>query len=386
MVVSCGGGEVKEDEHFRIGITCYPFLGGSGIVGTELGIELAARGHEVHFITSSQPMRLKTFKSNIVFHQVSIDNYPVFQSPPYVLNLAVKMAEVARSRDLDILHVHYAIPHAVSAYLAREIVGGGRIRFVTTLHGTDITLVGSRPSFYDVTRFTIERSDIVTTVSEFLRRRTLETFDLNREIVVIPNFVDTRRFRPLDVPRRRDLFADGSEKILLHASNFRAVKRAETVVRVFESVARAMPARLLLMGDGPEMPAIERMVDESGLRDRVVFLGGSESVDEIFPVADLFLLPSSHEGFGLAALEAMSCAVPVIGTGIGGMPEFIRDGFNGFLFDPDDIDGMVCKAVELLADEALRVSIGKNARCTAVQNYNRERIVEKYIEVYRTVI
>ncbi|UCF06788.1 MAG: N-acetyl-alpha-D-glucosaminyl L-malate synthase BshA [bacterium] len=377
---------MKGADSFRIGITCYPFLGGSGIVATELGMELAARGHEVHFITSSQPIRLKTFKSNIVFHQVNIDNYPVFQSPPYVLNLAVKMAEVARGRDLDILHVHYAIPHAVSAYLAREIVGAGRIRFITTLHGTDITLVGNRPSFYDITRFTIERSDVVTTVSEFLRRKTLETFDLNREIVVIPNFVDTRRFKPLDVPHRRDIFAATGEKILLHASNFRAVKRAETVVHVFERVARVMPVRLLLMGDGPEISAIDRMVGELGIRDRVVFLGGSESVDEIFPVADLFLLPSRHEGFGLAALEAMSCAVPVIGTSVGGMPEFIRDGINGFLFDPDDIDGMAGKAVELLGDDALRMSIGKNARCTAVQNYSREKIVEKYIEVYRTVL
>lgn len=377
---------MTEGEGLKIGVTCYPFLGGSGVVATELGIELAHTGHEVHFITSTQPLRLKHFQRNIFFHQVDIEHYPVFQSPPYVLNLAVKMAEVIRTRGLDILHVHYAIPHSVSAYLAREIVGADKIRVVTTLHGTDITLVGNKPGFYDITRFAIQGSDTVTTVSEFLRKKTIETFHITKEIIVIPNFVHQRRFTPLTVTVRRDMFAAPHEKILMHASNFRPVKRVDSVMRIFSGVASAIPARLILMGDGPELPGARRMAEELHIADRVTFLGGSESVDEVFPVADLFLLPSDHEGFGLAALEAMSCAVPVIGTARGGMKEFINHGTNGFLFDPDDIDGMVEKARQILSDEALRLSIGRRARCTVSQHYTWEKVVKKYVEVYRSLL
>lgn len=370
----------------KIGVTCYPFLGGSGVVATELGIELAHVGHEVHFITSTQPLRLKHFRRNIFFHQVELEQYPVFQSPPYVLNLAVKMTEVIRTRGLDILHVHYAIPHSVSAYLAREIVGADKIRVVTTLHGTDITLVGNKPGFYDITRFAIHGSDAVTTVSEFLRKKTIETFHITKEIIVIPNFVHQRRFAPLAVLARRNMFAAPHEKILMHASNFRPVKRVDSVMRIFSGVTSTIPARLIMMGDGPELPEARRMAEELHIADRVNFLGGSESVDEVFPVADLFLLPSDHEGFGLAALEAMSCAVPVIGTARGGMKEFIHHDINGFLFDPDDIDGMVEKARQILSDEALRLSIGKRARCTVTQHYTREKVVKKYIEVYRSLL
>lgn len=377
---------MARSDALRIGITCYPFLGGSGIVATELGVELALLGHDIHFITTSQPIRLKHFKRNIFYHQVHVDNYPVFHSPPYVLNLAVKMVDVARRNSLDILHVHYAIPHAVSAYLAREILGTDPPGVVTTLHGTDITLVGNRPGFFDITLFAIERSDAVTTVSEFLKALTLETFNLDRPITVVPNFVDPRRFKPLDVPGRRELFARPDEKLILHASNFRAVKRVDTVLKVFGRVAAATQARLLLMGDGPELPAAQILAEELGLADRTLFLGGSESVEEIFPVADLFILPSDHEGFGLAALEAMSCGVTVIGTAKGGMPEFIKNGTNGFLFDPNDIDGMAELAIELLYDDARRLAIGKNARCTVMQSYTRGKVVKKYVEVYRSLV
>lgn len=377
---------MARQDALRIGITCYPFLGGSGIVATELGVELAHLGHDVHFITTSQPIRLKHFKRNIFFHQVNVDNYPVFHSPPYVLNLAVKMVEVARRNALDVLHVHYAIPHAVSAYLTKEILGSNAPGIITTLHGTDITLVGNRPGFFDITRFSIERSDAVTTVSEFLKIQTLETFDLEKDIVVIPNFVDQRRFKPLDVEGRRELFAKPDEKIVLHASNFRAVKRVDTVIKIFDRIARTRAARLLLMGDGPELHATQLLSEELGLGDRVIFLGANESVEEIFPIADVFILPSDHEGFGLAALEAMSCGVPVIGTANGGMPEFIKDGANGFLYDPDDINGMAERAIELLGDEARRLSIGKNARCAVIQSFTREKVVKKYVEVYRGLV
>ena len=369
----------------KIGIVCYPSMGGSGIVATELGIQLAELGHEIHFISTTQPFRLHHITKNIHFHQVHVDSYPVLKSPPYALNLAVKIVDIIRSRSLDILHVHYAIPHAVSAFLAREIIGPGSIRYVTTLHGTDITLVGSRPTFFEVTKFAIEQSDAVTTVSEFLRTRTIDTFNLSKEISVIPNFVDPRRFKPLGVPGRRNIFAAPDEKIVLHASNFRPVKRIDTVMKVVASVAGSIPLRLVLMGDGPEIPLAEKLALELGIQDRVIFLGGNESVDEIFPVADIFLLPSNHEGFGLAALEAMSCGVPVIGTSVGGMGEFIEGGENGFLFDPEDVDGMVRTARDLLRDDALRLSVGRNARCTAKESFNIEKIVMQYIEVYRSL-
>lgn len=373
-------------KRFRIGITCYPFIGGSGIVATELGIELARIGHEVHFITLSQPVRLRHLESNIFFHRVDVEDYPVFHSPPYALNLAVKMAEVARSRDLDLLHVHYAIPHAVSAYLAREMLEGDGIRIVTSLHGTDITLVGSRPSLYDITRFSIERSDAVTTVSEFLRCRTLETFGLDIPITVIHNFVDPGRFKPLADAKLRSHFADAHEKIMLHASNFRPVKRLDSVIKVFSRVAGALPARMLLLGDGPETQKAERMAEELGVADRILFLGGNESVEEIIPAADLFIMPSSQEAFGLAALEAMSCAVPVIGTLQGGMREFIEVGETGFLFEPDDVEGMAGAAIRLLRDDALRLSMGEKARKVVIERYTVRDLVEKYVEVYRALL
>lgn len=370
----------------KMGIVCYPFLGGSGIVATELGIQLAELGYEIHFISTSQPFRLHHITKNIFFHQVHIDSYPVLKSPPYALNLAVKIVEIVRNRRLDLLHVHYAIPHAVSAYLAREIIGAGNIRYVTTLHGTDITLVGSRPTFFEVTRFAIQQSDAVTTVSEFLRKRTIDTFNLAKEISVIPNFVDSRRFKPLCVPARRNIFAEPDEKIVLHASNFRPVKRIDTVMKVFAHVAASIPSRLVLMGDGPEIPLAEKLALEFGIQDRVTFLGGNESVDEIFPVADVFILPSDHEGFGLAALEAMSCGVPVIGSAVGGMREFVKSGVNGFLFDPEDIDGMGQTMQDLLSDNALRLSVGRNARCSAKELFSLEKIVAQYIEVYHSLI
>jgi N-acetyl-alpha-D-glucosaminyl L-malate synthase BshA len=366
----------------KVGISCYPTQGGSGVVATELGKELALRGHEVHFMTSSLPVRLRRFDRNIFFHEVQPENYPLFLYPPYSLSLAAKMAEVTETHGLDVLHAHYAMPHAACAYLARQMVAGRRVKTVTTLHGTDITLVGQAPSFYKVTKFSIEQSDCVSSVSGWLREETRRIFKTERPVSVIPNFVDTEVFRPGAPPERRACFADPREKILLHISNFRPVKNVDMVLEVFRRVAARIPSRLLLVGEGPELIPIEQRVRELDLLDRVSFLGGQEYVEEILPLADAFLLPSLHESFGLVALEAMACGVPVVATSIGGTAEVVAEGECGFLRDPHDADGMEEAVAALLGDSERARAMGAAGRRRAESEFRVEQVIPKYLELY----
>ena len=366
----------------KIGITCYPTEGGSGVVATELGKQLARRGHEVHFITSSVPVRLRCFERNIYFHEVRPENYPVFLYPPYCLSLAARMAEVAEAHRLDVLHAHYAMPHAASAYLAQQMLRSRRVRTVTTLHGTDITLVGQAPSFFAVTRFSIQESDVVTSVSGWLREETVRIFDPGRPIEVIPNFVDTETFRPGTAPERRAQFAGPDEKIVLHISNFRPVKNVKAVIQVFARARREVPARLLLVGDGPERIPVERLVHEEGLEPYVRFLGNQEFVEDIFPIADLFILPSLHESFGLSALEAMAAGVPVVVTNVGGPPEVVVDGESGYLRAPEDIDGMSEAVIRLLKDPELARAFGEAGVKQSRELFHADRIVPAYLRAY----
>ncbi len=368
-----------------IGIVCYASQGGSGIVASELGLLLARTGYEVHFISSSLPWRLHRYERNVFYHPVEVVNYPVFLHPPYTLSLATVMSEVAQEYGLDILHVHYAIPHAASAFLAREMVGGGRVKVITTLHGTDITLVGQEPSFFPITKFLIERSDAVTAVSNFLKEETARVFAVNRPIDVIPNFVDTRLFHPRQDVEQRAQFAAVDEKLILHASNFRKVKNVPTVVEVFARICQAVPSRLLLIGDGPERRRVLERVERLGVGDRVRFLGQLENMEEILPLADLVLLPSEHESFGLVALEAMSCGTPVIATSVGGTREFIDPGHNGYLCAPDDVDGMVQAAAAVLQNEVLHQHLSEEARRDAVEKFGARCVLKQYLELYDRV-
>jgi N-acetyl-alpha-D-glucosaminyl L-malate synthase BshA len=369
-----------------IGITCYPSQGGSGIVATELGLNLARSGYAVHFICASLPLRLREYRENVFYHEVEVVDYPVFQYPPYTLSLATAMAETATAHGLDILHVHYAIPHAASGYLARQMVGPDRLKLITTLHGTDITLVGQEPSFFPITRFLIEQSDAVTAVSGFLARETRDVFGVERPVEVIPNFVDPREFRPDEDPELRRRYARDDEVVLLHASNFREVKNLPAVVDVFAAVARERPARLLLLGDGPERPATLARLQELGLSDRVSAPGLVEDLAAVLPVGDLMLLPSRHESFGLVALEAMACGVPVIATDQGGTDEFIDDGVNGYLRHPDDTDGMVAAARAVLSDPAHHRQLREEARRDAVESFGARCVLKQYVELYDRVL
>ncbi len=369
-----------------IGITCYPSAGGSGVIATELGLNLARTGYEVHFISSSLPLRLRAYDRNVFYHQVDTHSYPLFLHDPYTLALATKMTEVAQRHGLDVLHVHYAIPHAASAYLAREMMGGGRLRVITTLHGTDITLVGQEPSFFPITRFVIERSDAVTAVSRFLADETRRVFQVRRTPEVIPNFVDARRYRPRTDPRRRADFAAPHERLLLHASNFRRVKNVPAVIEVFARVAAALPARLLLIGDGPELGSAQALAAERGVADRVISAGQIDNLDHLLPLADLTLLPSRHESFGLVALESMACGTPVIATRHGGTGEFIDHGHTGFLCDPDDVDGMAAHAVALLRDETVRQQLAEEGRREAVERFGARCVLRQYIDLYDRVL
>jgi L-malate glycosyltransferase len=369
-----------------IGITCYPTQGGSGIVATELGLNLARSGYAVHFISSSLPLRLHKYRENVFYHQVEVVNYPVFLHPPYDLSLASAMSEVATRHGLDILHVHYAIPHAASAYLAQQMVGPDRLKFITTLHGTDITLVGQEPSFFPITRFLIERSDAVTAVSTFLADETRRVFGDTRPIEVIPNFVDTRRFRPGADGEARAAFAAAGEPLLVHASNFRRVKNVAVLADVFARVNAALPARLLLIGDGPDLPPLLDDLAARGLRERVRSLGTVESLERLLPLADLLLLPSLHESFGLVALEAMACGVPAIATNQGGTSEFIDDGVNGILRDPHDAAGMAEAALTLLREPARLRQMGEDGRRDAVQTYGARCVLRRYVDLYDRVL
>lgn len=384
-----------ESPRRRIGITCYPTYGGSGVVATELGIELAARGHDVHFITYSQPFRLSGREANIHFHEVEVSNYPLFQHPPYDLALATRMAEVAEFYSLDLLHVHYAIPHSVSALLARQMLeakpaseGGRRLPFITTLHGTDITLVGLDRSYLPITRFGIEQSDGVTAISNHLRQRTIDAFGITRPIEVIYNFVNCDLYRrdPDLVAAMRPRFAAPDEKLLVHLSNFRPVKRIPDVIEVFARLAARMPARLMLIGDGPDRSAAEQLALRLGVHTRIHFLGKQDNVHQLLPLADLMLLPSEMESFGLAALEAMACSVPAISTRVGGVPELIDDGVTGRLFPVGDIEGMSTAAIDLLTHPDQLATMATAARRTAQDRFCTTRIIPQYEHFYEQVL
>jgi N-acetyl-alpha-D-glucosaminyl L-malate synthase BshA len=374
----------------KIGITCYPTYGGSGVVATELGIELAARGHDVHFITYSQPFRLTGREANIHYHEVPVSNYPLFEYPPYDLALATRMAEVAEFYQLDLLHVHYAIPHSVSALLARQMLAarGKHLPFITTLHGTDITLVGLDRSYLPITKFGIDESDGVTAISSYLRDRTNEAFGVTRDIEVIRNFVNCDFYirKPELVSEQRPRYAAPDEKILVHLSNFRPVKRVSDVVSIFARIAKQVPSRLLLIGDGPERSAAEFLAMRYGIADRVNFLGKQDNVNELLGLADLMLMPSEMESFGLAALEAMACNVPTIATSVGGVPELIESGENGFLYEVGDITGMVEGALSLLTNPAKLEAMSIAARKTAQDKFCASRIIPMYEDYYSKVI
>ena len=374
----------------RIGITCYPTYGGSGVVATELGIELAARGHEVHFITSSQPFRLTGREHNIHFHQVEVFQYPLFEHPPYDLALATRMAEVAEFYSLDLLHVHYAIPHSISAYLARQMLAarGVHLPIITTLHGTDITLVGLDRSYLPITRFGIEVSDGVTAISEHLRERTHAAFKIETRIEVIRNFVNCDVYvrKPELVAEMRSLYALPDEKLLVHLSNFRPVKRIADVIQVFARVAEAMPARLMLIGDGPDRSTAEYLARKLGVQDRIHFLGKQENVNELLPVADLMIMPSEMESFGLAALEGMACSVPAIATRVGGVPELIVDRQNGILCEVGDIEAMCEAAITLLRNPVKLAEMARAARKTAQDHFCASSIISLYEAYYRRIL
>ena len=371
----------------KIGITLYPTYGGSGAVATELGIQLARRGHEIHFISYAQPFRLQHFLPGVFFHAVEVTRYPLFEYPPYSLSLTVKMHDVATRHRLDLMHVHYAVPHAASAWMAKQLMGDGRLPVVTTLHGTDITLVGQDPSYFTITKFSIEQSDGLTAVSEWLRDETYRAFGcVGCEIHVVPNFVDVETFRPDPEPCHRDALARPDEKILMHISNFRPVKRVRDVVGVAARVMRQVPARLLLVGDGPERPAAEEEARAQGIADRVVFLGKLESVAEVLPCADLYLLTSDTESFGLSALEAMACGVPVVGSRVGGLPEVVESGVTGELLPVGDLDGMAQAALSYLTDEGRARRAAEAGRARAVERFSAERVVPAYEAVYGEVL
>lgn len=348
----------------NIGIVCYPTYGGSGVVATELGMALAKKGHNVHFITYAAPTRLDIFQPNVFYHEVSFQNYTLFEYPPYETALASNIVDVVKYQKIDIVHVHYAIPHASAAYIAKQILkeDGIDLKVVTTLHGTDITLVGKLPSYRPVVAFSINKSDCVTTVSESLKKDTIENFDIKREIEVIPNFIDFQRFSKLDKDHFKKAIAPNGEKILIHVSNFRKVKRVEDVVKVFHKIIKGgIKAKLLLVGDGPERSGIEQTIRELELCNTVTFLGKQEKVEELLAVSDLFLMPSQSESFGLAALEAMACEVPVISSNAGGIPEININNLTGFLSNVADVDDMAKNAIMLLENEKMLADFKQNA-------------------------
>lgn len=357
-------------------------------MATELGLDLAERGHEVHFVSYAQPFRLDRFRERVFFHEVEMDQYPLFEHPPYSLALAVAIHDAARKEELDLMHVHYAIPHATSAWIAEEMLRQERgLKIVTTLHGTDITLVGLHPSFQAITQFSILKSHGLTAVSRFLRDRTVEDFAVPAErIRIIPNFIDPRIYTREGKPCHRATLAPGGERIVMHVSNFRAVKRIPDVVEVFARIAREVPARLVMVGDGPERPRGVERAEELGVSDRVLFLGKHASVDELLACADLFLLPSRNESFGLAALEALSCGAPVIATNTGGIPEVVVDGETGFLFDLGAVEEMAEAGISLLKDDDEWVRFSRAARSHAVDHFSHQAVIPRYEELYREVL
>ncbi|MCH7690071.1 MAG: N-acetyl-alpha-D-glucosaminyl L-malate synthase BshA [candidate division Zixibacteria bacterium] len=373
----------------NIGITCYPVPGGSGIVATELGQQLALRGHLIHFVSYALPFRLDQYQANVFYHGVDTTAYPLFKFPPYTLTLAAKMAEVTRNFDLDVIHVHYAIPHATCAYLAKQILAEQGIatpKVITTLHGTDITLVGADPSFYDITRFSIRCSDGITAVSKYLADETKEVFKIENNIKVIHNFYDEQRFKPSATVCQRSQFANDDEFLLMHVSNFRPVKRTLDVINIFEKVSAKLPAKLLLIGEGPDTILARRQITKKRLTDKVIFLGNQNRVEALLPCADLFLLPSEEESFGLAALEALACGVPVIGTSGTGLVEVVNDEENGYLLPVGDTTLMADKAIKLLQDETKLKKFKESASRLVAEKFKAEKIVTKYENYYEEIL
>lgn len=371
----------------KIGIVCYPTYGGSGVVATELGKALADSGHQVHFITYKQPFRLDSFHENIFYHEVTFNNYPLFEFPPYETALSSKIVDVALYEQLDLLHVHYAIPHASAAYIAKQILKekGFHLPFITTLHGTDITLVGKDATFIPVVTFSINQSDGITAVSESLKNETYEHFEINKDIAVIPNFIDFSRFKKLNKEHFRKVIARNNEKIIMHTSNFRKVKRVEDVIHIFCKIRAEVDAKLLLVGDGPERQHIEKLSRQLCNHEDVHFLGKQEAIEELLAISDLFILPSETESFGLAALEAMACEVPVISTNTGGVPEINIHGETGFLSNVGDVEDMAKHAIGLLKDEAKLALFKKNAYKQA-KRFSLENIMPKYESYYKEVL
>ncbi len=376
----------------NIGIVCYASVGGSGIVATELGKALARRGHHVHFISTETPFRLGEFQAGLTFHQVLTPTYPLFREPQYLLSLANKVVEVAREFSLDVVHAHYAVPHATAAFLAKQVLAsthsGAAPGVVTTLHGTDITLVGSDPSYSEIVAYSIEHSDRVTAVSQSLRASTYKELGVSHDIIVIPNFLDCTIHHRLDVPELRARFTDDDPRtrIVVHVSNFRPVKRIDAVMAVFDRIRRRVPARLLLVGDGPELATALRFARETGISKLIHAVGAQEEVLPLLSVSDVFLLPSAQESFGLAALEAMACEVPVVASRVGGIPEVIEHGVSGFLHAPDALDEMADSAVALLTDGALHRAIATAACRRVREHFNAEQVVPMYEACYRELV
>jgi len=368
----------------RLAVVCYPTFGGSGVVATELGVALAERGHQVHVISTEFPARLRIV-DGLSFHRVPVVTYPLFQYPPYTLALATKVAQVIRQERLDLVHAHYAIPHSVAVFLGQQM-GGCEVKTVTTLHGTDVQLVGLDPSYWEITRFGMLRSSGLTAVSQALADTTQREFHLDRDVRVIPNFVDPELFHPEKGGHPAFPFLDPGEKTVMHASNFRPVKRVDIVVQTFARLAAQVPSRLVLVGDGPERWQAQELARSLGVEDRVFFLGVQERMETLLPLADLFLLPSEHESFGLVALEAMACGVPVIATSRGGTSELVEDGVSGFLVDPHDGEAMVATARRVLDDGALALRVGEAARRRAVDCFSESAVVDRYEALYRELL
>jgi N-acetyl-alpha-D-glucosaminyl L-malate synthase BshA len=390
MADKCGRTEFQRRKKaltMKIGIVCYPTYGGSGVVATELGLGLARKGHEVHFITYRQPVRLAHFEANIFYHQVDSDDYPLFEYPPYDTALASKIVDVVRYQNLDILHVHYAIPHAAVAYIAKKILlaQGRYIPVVTTLHGTDITLVGSNRAFAPVVEFSINKSDGVTAVSQSLRQETLKQFNIERDIRTIYNFIDFERFKKVDKEHFKKIIAPQGERIIAHTSNFRKVKRVDDVVYIFHKIQKQVPSKLLMIGDGPERQNCEQLCRELGICDQVRFLGKQDAIEELLAICDLFIIPSENESFGLAALEAMACEVPVISSNSGGLPEVNLHGVTGFLSDAGNVTEMADFAIKLLQDEDQLRQFRANALQQA-KRFDIENILPEYERYYSEVI
>ncbi|OAQ39074.1 N-acetyl-alpha-D-glucosaminyl L-malate synthase BshA [Pedobacter psychrophilus] len=371
----------------KIGIVCYPTFGGSGVVATELGKALADNGHQVHFITYSQPARLDFFSENLFYHEVSVSKYPLFDYAPYELALSSKMVDVVRFEKLDILHVHYAIPHASAAFMAKQILAtfGIHIPVVTTLHGTDITLVGKDLTYKPVVTFSINQSDGVTAVSEDLKKATYDHFDIQKDIKVIPNFIDHKRFKLTPKDHFKKAIAPQGERILVHTSNFRKVKRTQDVVYIFQKILEKVPAKLLMVGDGPERVNCEQLCRDLKVCDHVRFLGKQDAVEEILSVGDLFIMPSEAESFGLAALEAMACKVPVVSTNTGGLPELNVDGITGFMDNVGDVEGMANHAIYILEDEDRLNKFKENALKRAAE-FDLDLVLPMYEDFYREII